>query len=210
MNIKIEFHGDSTQLGASVWGGTVYFASVPPAKYAQMALRDIYEDVDVSVENFGVGGSTAIDALNTALYSSGTFSEHIQQSDAHIVVANWGINDNFIAGHTANAHAANFQALRQIAESAGKIFIAETTNPVSYQWPERDASLASFNAAVKSLPGINIADQHCQITQYYPLWAHHMSDGVHPNNIIYTFKGHVLFNVLRGHVASIIDDKYWS
>ena len=110
----VHCYGDSTQAGVSVWGGKPYQEKLPPAAIANALLPD------TTVVNKGVGGT------QLAQYATEAFAAEIRDSDADVIVANWGINDCFIPGLTAYQHRERWKFLAAAAKSAGKTFIIQT------------------------------------------------------------------------------------
>lgn len=193
--MKIEFHGDSTQVGVEVWGGVGTTTRYPPYVTVSQLAKFYHGDGHV-ITCHAKGGSQAQDALTkTNFYPAGNFAAHIAQSDADIIVANWGINDVFTPGNSASAHAARYAQLKQICESAGKVFFAQTPNPITSA--VHNNLISTFSAAVKGIAGINVIDIHVMISQWFPNWQAHLSDGVHPNAIMYRQIGDSIYAVLK-------------
>lgn len=188
--MNIGLYGDSTQLGISNNGGVTTQNEYPPSKVVQMMLDEKYGPYRHFVSSYGVGGSTIISAMDTPLYSGKNFTQHMQCHWDDIIVANWGINDSYVAGNTPAAHKSYYTALKSTIEGCGKKFLYESPNPMNNT---HDPIMASLDTAVKQISGISVADVSWQTRAYYPQWAVHLSDGVHPNQIMYFWIGLVLF-----------------
>jgi hypothetical protein len=191
--MKIGLYGDSTQCGVSVYGGVPSVCAWTPAKILQMMLDNKYGQGCHTVRNYGIGGSTLQGALTTNMFPEGNVCQHVAAKGDDIVVANWGINDAFIAGLNGWTFASWVQSLKTNVEGQGKVFVYETPNPLN----EAHASIvAEFVLRVKTIAGLKIMDNYGQITGYYPQWAAHLSDGIHPNYIMYFWIGDYLFKVI--------------
>ncbi|MHC2457699.1 hypothetical protein ACVMIX_004340 [Rhizobium leguminosarum] len=199
--MRIGLYGDSTQVGISRYGGVDYVNEYPPAKVLQMFLDRKYGDGEHCVSNYGIKGSTIIQALDSPLLNGKNVVEHMQCQCDDIVVANWGINDAYVAGNTANAHRAYYTCLKGFVEAQGKIFVYESPNPMNNA---HDPILAGLDAAVKTIPGIACSDVNGQVRQYYPQWAGHLSDDTHPNAIMYFWIGSVLFKSTDAYMPDVL------
>jgi GDSL-like Lipase/Acylhydrolase family len=207
----IEFHGDSTQAGAALTTGNQYITTVvPPALQVGMMCAQFKTAGANTIRNLGVGGSTAREALTTKkLYANGTknFAEHIATSNANIIICNWGINDNFVPGHSAEQFVADYLELKGIVTAAGKTFIAETSNPLSYpQNNARNQLIKHYAATLVSAGtqhGFEVINIHSAIADWFPNYAAHLEDCVHPNAVLYIYIGLFLYRYLNenGHLS---------
>jgi lysophospholipase L1-like esterase len=206
---SFEFHGDSTQAGATPAGNETYIQTkVPPALYVQM-MADQFNKRDANiVKNLGVGGSTARDALTKKLYGNGTlnFAQHIAQSKAKYIVCNWGINDNYMPGSTTATFVADYVELKNIAAAAGKVFIAETSNPLDLkiidlkakkEHEEKIEQFANALLAAGLQHGFEVIDTFHAVRDWFPSYALHLADGIHPNSIMYQFIGEYAYKFLN-------------
>lgn len=191
--MKIGLYGDSTQAAVSVYAGVVYPAVWSPAKILQMMLDHKYGQGVHTVRNYGIGGTTIAGAVGSNMYPQGNVYQHISAMGDDIVVANWGINDAFTPGYTAETHKNHYINLKNHVENSGKIFVFQTPYPINHGHFNIVAALA---AAVMTIPGIRVMDVFNQILQFYPAWQSHMSDGIHPNYIMYFWTGDYLFKVI--------------
>lgn len=190
----IEFHGDSTQRGITVWGTTPHQNTHTPAKLVGQILG-------VETVNYGVGGSTLQDALTGTIYPGGlNFAQHIAQSDAQIIVANWGINDAYLPNVTPANHKARWQQVSDICAAADKTLVLETATPIG---TGHNTILSSLVSASKTVTGAHIADINSAISLWYPQWVGHLDTPlIHPNGVMYAWVGCTLADMLQGVVSS--------
>ncbi len=193
MNIGI--YGDSTQVGVSVYGVVSSVTQWTPAKLLQMMLDNKYGVGVHTVTNYAIGGTTFLGALSTNMFPQGNVYQHIASKSDDIIVANWGINDAFVAGYTGWDYASWVQLLKNNVEGAGKKFVYESPNPINNA---HSAILDDYVLRAKGLSGLLIMDTYNQIKTYYPQWTGHLSDGIHPNYIMYFYVGDLLFKSIDG------------
>jgi hypothetical protein len=211
----IEFHGDSTQAGATLGSGGKYVTTmVPPALQVGMMANHFKTYGNNIIRNLGYGGSTAREAISGVqlvngveitkrLYANGTknFAQHIASSDANIIICNWGINDNFVLGADTDKFIRDYLELREIVVTAGKVFIAETSNPLTFpQNAERNNLIAHYAASLVSagkLHNFEVIDIHTAITAWFPNYAGHLQDSVHPDLLMYLYNGVFLYRYLH-------------
>ena len=132
--------------------------------------------------NKGVGSSKASDLLtgNNEFYKT-PWSEEVKNA-CTTVVLNFGLNDAYVEGHSANVFAARVANLRDIAESANKRVIIETPNPMLGY---RGDLVAEYADALRGIGGL-IVDNHGLFgNSFKNEW---MSDSAHPNNLGYSEK----------------------
>jgi hypothetical protein len=208
----IEFHGDSTQWGSTPAGDMTYIQTpVPPSKYVKMMCAENKTAGANIITNLAVPGSTAREALTTKkLYTGNTknFSEYLATSPANVVICNWAINDNFVVGHSSLQLIADYLELKAIVQGLGKTFIAETSNPLKiYNNDPRNRMVAQYASALLEA-GQNynfpVIDTFNAITRWYPDFGKNLSDGVHPDAILYGFIGQYVYRFLDecGYLAA--------
>ena len=139
-------YGDSTEAGATMANGVYKTAEFTPPDLLQMMIDKKCGAGLHTVVNKGVGGSSALSARTTGLYAGKTFAQDIASSNADIILANWGINDNFIPGNNKWLYTYDHTLMAQAAHAAGKIYIAVSSQPTAY-YPPRE-SLYFFKALV--------------------------------------------------------------
>lgn len=182
----VEFHGDSTQAGLSVYAKPVK-VDFPPSELAGLMLG-------CEVRNLAVPGSTLQDALEKPIIGGKTLTAHVACSDADLIVCNWGINDAYIPGNTPSAHRARWEALDA---ACGDRLVMQTPNPITV------AHAGILNGLITEQRKANIrrVDVHSNVSTYYPNWAAHLSDGIHPNEVLYLYIGKLLWSGLRGMLS---------
>lgn len=190
--MKIALYGDSTQAGVTAWGPV----EIPPSKFLDALLKQEFGAAH-TIANRGIGGAsiyTAMNSPNGGIYPEGNILQSIDAHDDDIIIANFGINDVFLPGNTAALHANLYSVLKGAVEARGKRFIYEAPNPIV---GDHASLLESYDAAVKVIPGTDVLDVMGATKMWYPNWAAHLSDGMHPNGILYYWVGHLLFGKLR-------------
>jgi hypothetical protein len=191
----IALHGDSTQYG--------YGMQFTPTALLQMQIDKTCGVGAHTVVSRGWGGTTAQQALSgmpaSGMYGGKTFATYMASATEDIIVANWGINDNFIPSKGKWWFAYDHTQMARIAKSWGKVYIAETSNPLWYQ-AERNASISDWAATlvvVGSIEGYPVFDAHTAITTGFPFWNAHLPDGIHPNQTLHFYTSYKLFNFLK-------------
>lgn len=194
--MRIGVYGDSTQVGVSVYGGTVYPASFPPSRIAQVLLDEKYGAGSHIVTNYGSGGATILSATTGSIYPEGNMADSVAAHGDDIIVANFGLNDAYDPNINANIYKWRYQSLRATVENSGKIFVYETPNPNAASLAHNSAMASYMNAFRNDSPGLKVIDTYSAIAQWYPSFSSHLSDGIHPNQIMYWFIGEFLFKNL--------------
>jgi len=117
-------------------------------------------------------------------------------------VANWGINDAYVVGNTAEAHKTYYTCLKNFVEASGKKFFYESPNPLNNT---HDPAMVALATGVKTIPNITagIIDVSWQTRMYYPQWAAHLDDCIHPNQIMYLWIGFLLFKSIDPYLQSM-------
>ena len=145
----IALHGDSTQYG--------YGMQLTPSDLLQMHINKTCGVGVHTVVNRAWGGTTAQQALSalpaSGMYGGKTFAQFIATAPEDIIIANWGINDNFIPSKNKWWFAYDHTQMSRIAASYGKTYIAETSNPLWYN-TERNALVAEWAATLVAVGAI--------------------------------------------------------
>lgn len=191
----IALHGDSTQYG--------YGMQFTPADLLQMHINKTCGVGVHTVVNRAWGGTTAQQALSalptSGMYGGKTFAQFIATAPEDIIIANWGINDNFIPNKGKWWFAYDHTQMARITKNWSKVYIAETSNPLWYH-PDRNASIAEWAATlveVGRLENYPVFDAHSEIVNGFPFWNWHLPDGIHPNQTLHYFTSLKLFNFLK-------------
>jgi hypothetical protein len=191
----IELHGDSTQ--------AAYTALFTPAARLQMQIDYACGPGIHKVVNKGWGATTAKQALSgqpaSGMYDGRTFAQYMSTSNADIVIANWGINDNFIPGNNKWLYAYDHTQLAAIAKSYGKVYIVETSNPLFYHAPRDDLiwEWAMTLVEVGRLSGYPVIDQWTWVAGSLKGWQYQFIDGIHPEQSMYDHKAINTFKFLK-------------
>jgi hypothetical protein len=152
-----------------------------------------------TVINKGIGGSSGRSALTTGIYAGQTFGQYMQTSTADIVIANWGINDVFIANNTQWLYAYDHTQASRIVQGLGKIYIAETAQPINY-YPAHNDLLQAFSSALVTVGNIErypVIDQWAAVNTGFPYWSYHLPDGIHPAQTLYFYKALTTYKFLK-------------
>lgn len=185
--VYVDAYGDSTMEGLSKIDGV--YGMVPNNQPMQLQMRlQAQFGTQVRVWNQGVSGSN----LRQLLDGSGgryrkPFAERMQESAAHIVLANFGIND--AEASTLDQYKANIDTFVKLARAHGKIPVLEEPNPVCDPSP-----------APKNIPRIEqqvaflndyAAENHVPLVKQYafikslPDWRNRLVDCIHPTADLY-------------------------
>lgn len=198
--MNIDLYGDSTQRSVVVWGGVSYQNSITPAVMLQMLLDRKFGAGVHRVRNFGIGGSTLAGVRANPSYDGGkTLFQHIASEGADVVVANWGINEAFEPGYNTNHHLWNYQATKSYVEGLGKMFFFETPNPIMDNGTgSHMAGLRALTDSVLTISGLKVVPVLSLVENEYPSWSAHLDEPkIHPNSIMATYIGEVLFNSIE-------------
>jgi hypothetical protein len=155
------------------------------------------------VRNFGIGGSTLAGVRANPSYDGGkTLFQHIADECADVVVANWGINESFDPVYNTNHHLWNYQATKSYVEGLGKLFFFETPNPIMDNGTGAHMpGLRSLTDSVLTISGLKVAPVLWSIESGYPSWSAHLDEPkIHPNSIMATYIGQVLYNAIEPHL----------
>ncbi len=183
----VEYHGDSTVWGyRSGQGGQV--AQPAPAAFAE-ALKASSPAIAYDVRNEGVSGSTACDLLNGTDGRHAPWSQHIAASNAHYVIINHAINDEWKVG--VAGYQSCLRQLARLAKARGKQVVFETPNPT------RDSGPAGLDRYADAMRQVAAQEQVPVIDQYANLMAYLdgrqvtviCPDGLHPTQEVYAMKG---------------------
>lgn len=196
----IEYHGDSTVYGTSMVGGVYVNQVAFPVPVVLQGMIDARCGVGMhTVVNKGIGGSSGRSALTTGIYAGQTFGQYMQTSPADIVIANWQINDVFIPNNSQWLAAYDHTQASRIVKSLGKIYIAETAQPLNYSAGHNSLvqAYASALVIVGGIENYSVIDQWNGINIGFPYWNYHLPDGIHPAQSIYFYKALITFNFLK-------------
>lgn len=192
----LELHGDSTQRGG-LQPSVNY--TLRPVEILDELLRKYGPGIWV-VSDRALGAQSAKAAMTEPQgpYGDRTFPQWMQESDANIVVANWGINDAADATIDQWQFAAYHRSARDWCLATGKTYIAETANPVHVS-AELAARVTEFNIRLRDQAaywGFPVVDTEAHILAI-PHWEDLIPDGIHPCAMLYFEKTLHLFERLK-------------
>lgn len=196
----VEQYGDSTTWGATLESGawTKSSSNVPAliqSKYASSVI----------VRNKGISGVTMPQMIIGAYPATQPWSQVMAQSDAHVVVLNFGINDANQAWEDDYQVEHYCRQLIDIAQSHGKIVAIETPNPINNPLYNRLSQISEIIRGVAKSKSLTLADHHLWIQTGLPEWSssRYLPDGVHPSSDLYRFKAENLYKVLDPLVKNL-------
>lgn len=188
--VSIAIYGDSTTAGLTLKDG----AYVITPKNAPAQLRAILKSDGycANVINDGKSGSATWNLIKGTGGFEKPWAQEMASSPASIVVINMGLNDAALINtgwDTVSIYKKTMNQIVQIALSNGKEVFVETPNPRNDTVP--DALMVRIAAAdvavVKANPSARLIDERAAILAL-PNWKAHLSDGLHPDEALYTFK----------------------
>jgi len=169
--VSVALLGDSTMYGSMFVQGVGYVqATHNPGVQLQAAMDAQFGPGAVVVTNYGVPGSTATQANPIV---------------AHVVVANYGINDA-ARGESGEVFTAAMKAIG--------VTLIETQNP---QAGDLGNSMAAPFVAIERSLGLPVADTFAYV-QTLQNWKTMEPDGIHPTDELYQL---IVANVLAPAVA---------
>ncbi len=203
----VEAYGDSTMYGmVLVLSDDSYEQSKtnPPA-VAQQLLRDNINTV-ARVKNEAVIGTTSVQLLAGNDGAHQAWPSTMASSPATIVVINHAIND--VLNTPPDKYRQTLVSLIQEAKRAGKTVVMDTPNPVvdggrlsRLVDSARLAQYAQIMRDVAAEQGATVCDEDKAIRDAGLNDLAHLPDGVHPNDLLYEFKGKTLAGCLSPLVS---------
>lgn len=199
--MKILVIGDSTGVSAS--HSATEFTGVSPWTECVIAGKLLDEKFGAGTFTFinkSKGGSGFGDWLyGSSEYGTQSFSELISENpDVGTFYVQLGINNAIRNGTTSGVTYA-VQQMFNLCVAAGKNIIFATPNPVDYPGrPEVNVLLWNMKNAIISKCsdlGVPVVD-HWAAAAATGVWRDLLSDGIHPNEDYYRFKGQTLFMTL--------------
>lgn len=183
--LLVEYYGDST-----VWG---YASGTDGRQVARTAPQVFAETLSarrrIEVRNHGVSGSTACALLEGADGRHPPWAAQMQASQAHFVILNHAINDQW--KHSPDVYRQCLRTLARTARAHGKQMVFETPNPT------RDSGADGLDVYVNAMKdvareeGVPVIDQYGYLSKKLQgrsplLFA---PDGLHPSDAVYVLKG---------------------
>lgn len=189
-SVSITVYGDSTTAGLTLkHGAYVITPKNAPAQLQAILKSDGY---CAKVVNDGKSGSGTWNLIKGTGGFEKPWAQEMASSPASIVVINMGLNDAALINtgwDTVSVYEKTMNQLVQVGLSSGKEVFVETPNPRNDTVP--DALMVRIAAAdvavVKENPDAHLIDERAAILAL-PNWKAHLSDGLHPDEALYTFK----------------------
>jgi len=197
---QIAMYGDSTTVGITYETGVLTISPYNlPLQLGRMLNATGY---NVVVTNYGEQGTFSYNLLNGTGGFARPWADEMAQSTAPVVFINEGMNDSTLIpiGKETNAmYQANISQLISVALSYGKIVLVEGPNPRNdtdeYIQQISQDELAAVQAA--NNPNVYFIGHNHQITSGdFPNWPSHLPDGIHPDDMMYSFKAALDYDIV--------------
>lgn len=203
-DVLIEAYGDSTTLGITCSDGHCGPGPQNAVNYLQEALQAAH-GARVSVTNFGVGGTTAVQLRDGTEHGRGVpWKQRLAASRAQIVTINYGINE-VMHNQTPEQFYATETELVSTARALGKLPVLETSNPMpDGRLNAKLAAMAAMTRRVAAEQHVPLVDQFAYISAL-PDWKTMMSDGAHPKPGLYRLKAGQDFDVIDPLVRRLLN-----
>ena len=180
--IVIDAEGDSTMYGLETVDGQFVQSAHPVPAQVQHQLR-VWFGQDVTINaNGSPGANLEFELKGTDNYNT-PLQVRLAASRARIVIENFGINDAYLPAETYRANLIEFVDL---VRASGKLPVLEEPNPVcaGHETLDQLVGILDQVARDKAVP---------LVTQYdaikaLPGWQSMLTDCVHPDDALYTFK----------------------
>lgn len=213
--IAIDMYGDSTMAACAVSPGAkpqvgcpANYEASPNSSFAYLR-RMLTEKFgsQVVVTNLGVGGARLIQVIDGDSEMHGLeipYAKRLAQSDARIVVENFGINDY---GKDLAIFERSLIAFIDETRAAGKIPVVEEPNPIGA--PPFDGALDHIVALIDQIcaeRNVTVIPQYRPI-KALPEWHSLLADGIHPGDALYKIKGEEEFSVLGPIVQAALSNR---
>lgn len=197
----IGMYGDSTTWGAEFLASGQWVQS---SDNVPSIIQEKYPS-GVTVLNKGISGVTMPQMVIGAYPAKKPWVQEMAESSADIVVLNFGINDANQSWEVDFQIDHYFRQLIDIAQSAGKLVVVETSNPINNPLYNRLSEISEIIRNIAKSKSLTLADHHLWIQTGVPAWnsVKYLPDGVHPSSELYRYKAESLFKVLGPLVKSI-------
>lgn len=198
--VVIAAYGDSTTAGVTSSGGRNVISKENEMTYLQQMLQEKYGP-DIRIENHGSPGAQVSELIN----AKESWEQRMAQSDASIILINYGINDAHVFSGKNHSHGAEspqdfnriLTDLVKTAKAHGKQVVLQQPNPLCGRaeqwnvWPY----VYQINAVAR--------EQQVPVVRQYELikqqktWNSQMSpDCIHPTKDLYQLKAQQTFALL--------------
>jgi len=152
-----------------------------------------------------VRGATAAQILNgTATYIGSyakPYADAVKTDPAQIVIFNFAINDSAPTNHESpTEYRKALTLLVELARSAGKMVVLEEPNPVV-----GNTALSQYVETIKRVgaeQGVPVIQQFAHTQTFYD-WPALLTDGIHPDDRLYSIKAQREYEVIAPLVRSL-------
>lgn len=189
--VLIEAYGDSTMAGLTYPKGPSFPSEVSADNQPASLQTDLQAQygTTVSVTNMGVSGTRAPQLVDGSDGVHLPWIQTIANSQAQIVIVNYGINDSFSATEGIDGYKAALRAIADTAKQGGKLIVFEQPNPVCLSGlnDQEYATLGVFAQAMTDVAGeknIPLVDNYGYVKSL-PNWKDMLSDCTHPKGDLY-------------------------
>ncbi|MDR5765052.1 SGNH/GDSL hydrolase family protein [Caballeronia sp. LZ028] len=185
-SVLIYAEGDSTMVGYIVPTGPIPPNTPSRTKYIptdvmQTQLQAAFGP-SVSVENHAVGGTTVGSSLNGTGRYPAPLATRLATSNAQIVLANFGINDQLLT--TADQYKQDWQKWIDTVKSFGKIPVMVERNPICAKGAPDPGPFIQAERDVAKANGVALIAQYDAILAM-PGWQQMLGDCLHPTDALY-------------------------
>lgn len=214
--LQVDFFGDSTTAGAQTIAGKMQLSefSEPVLVHAGLVA---HFGKDVVVNNFGIGGTQAVELLRGEMGFEKPWLERMMYSKADIVVLNFSWNDKQyyffpVEGREATSpeqFAGVLKELIFIAKWAGKAVVLQDPNPGDFDFSKSDdlhqyIDVIHDVANKENVPLVENFDYIMTI----PDWRGYLSeDKIHPTDALYGIKSKRTLDVVLPLARQIVEQK---
>jgi len=185
-HVVVRQYGDSTTVGLTYQNGA-YVTAKPTAAERLYADLQAQFGGSVTVDVQGVSSTCAVNLLNGDGVHA-PFAQEIQTTSAQIASFNFGINDSYYCGETADSFATHLGQLVDLARAAGKTVVLEEPNPVNTSKIPNLAAFSAIVGQVAAAKNVPLVQQYAYI-QSLSVWEQMLPDGIHPDSALYAIKG---------------------
>ncbi|MPV69483.1 SGNH/GDSL hydrolase family protein [Burkholderia sp. BE17] len=198
--VLIDAEGDSTMYG---WSMTSPGQMTPVAQPAPTIMQvELAQSLggQITVTNNGIGGMTAPESANGLTPFSAPLATRLASIRPNIVIVNYGIND---AGReTTDDYQQALVGIVAAIRGAGAVPVLEEPNPVCRGPGSMLDSYVGVMRTVAQQYDVLLIQQYDYIKSL-PDWKSMLPDCVHPNQALYTIKGHREAQQLRLLIQSL-------
>ena len=209
MTTKVLVCGNSTAKGwvPSINGAPGYYTQNTPSAVAATLLNARPGCAQVVMENVAIGGTTLPQWLSGYTTGDGVviipWAQRMAETDAKVILVQFGINEAFTAGITVESYMADVQTMRNVALAHGKTPIFITDNPISYSTVHNGILWSLMNGVrvCAGQMGMQVVDCNDAISRHVDNWQQFLPDNIHPDETLYHFMGSMITTSLSRHIV---------